>query len=209
MKETKKIINITGIILLLVSLVFNMVQYYRLQQKDIVPVETSVEERTETVRIVKDGDVLYEVLSLSPDGWLDFIKTYPDENVTISNLPFEEIYSLTPVEGDWYGQEVAEFIKQDKSFFISWNNIKGTDLYCYDFIIDACEYRDGISFYFKNQKDNIDVCYTWLDAHNVKSIYLGDQEQYKSIYYTVFTDMKSNKVYAINNKAQLYELTAK
>ena len=167
---------------------------------------------TRVIRI-SDGDgFTEETLSLTPQGWLDFIRTYDVPNATISNLDFEEMFDFIPLQFEWE-EEVKEFLKRDKTTFAVWTPEEGYDesLYCTDFVLSYKEYRDGIKLLFQNQEDDIEVESELSGALHPKKVYNfigGANYNFDSLYYMVYED-KTGNVIAINDDFKAFLVTVK
>lgn len=167
---------------------------------------------TRVIRI-SDGDgFTEETLSLTPRGWLDFIRTYDVPNATISNLDFEEMFDFIPLQFEWE-EEVKEFLERDKTTFAVWTPEEGYDesLYCTDFVLSYKEYRDGIKLLFQNQEDDIEVESELSGALHPKKVYNfigGANYNFDSLYYMVYED-KTGNVIAINDDFKAFLVTVK
>lgn len=162
---------------------------------------------------ISDGEgVKEETLSLTPQGWLDFIRTYDVPSATISNLDFEEMFDFIPLQFEWE-EEVKEFLERDKKVFAVWNPEEGYDgsLYCDNFVAFFDEYRDGIKLLLKNPEDNIEIETDLRGALHAKKIYNfigGANYDFDSLYYMVYED-KDGNVIAINDDFEAFMLTVK
>ena len=178
----------------------------------VTELQSSIEsekEITRVVRIIKDGNHELETVSLSRQGWLDYIRTYDEPTVTFGNLDFEEMFNFIPIEYEW-DDEVKDFLKKEKTTFATWKETEGYDetLYCGNFILMYKEYRDGIKLLFQNPEDGIEVESEIPGALHPKKVYTfigGGNNDYDSLYYFVYEDENGN-VIAINNQLEAFQL---
>lgn len=163
---------------------------------------------TRVVNIYKDGEGGAQTLSLTPQGWLDFMRTYPGAGSTISNIDFEDMFTFTKIDS-WYSEEVQEFLEMEKTEFWIWTPVAGYDgnLHGGDFVMYYNEYRDGIRLLFHNGEDDVQVEFELSGAKHAKEIYTFGNGYYNSLYYLVFED-REGKVMAINEKMEMYQLGA-
>lgn len=204
----KRIINFVTVVLavvMVITTVATCMQVSSLRSE----VEQLKADKTIT-RVVKvgiNGEASSLTLSLTPQGWWDFIRTYDEPEAVISNLDFEELFEFEPVEFEW-APEVEEFLQKEKVTFSSWSSETkyDGDMHCGDFVVYYDEYRDGIEFLFKNEEAGLEVVTELRGAMHVKLVYNfigGGQYNFDSLYYIVFEDEEGN-VRAINKEWQMF-----
>ena len=167
---------------------------------------------TKVVKIYRNGEGGPQTLSLTPAGWLDFIRLYPVSGSYIHVLDFENMFTFTEIDFV-YPEEVVKFLETEKTSFWLWSGLSAEydgDIYCKDFILYFREYRDGIKILFRNQYDDLEVSFEFKGAHHPKIIYTGDSEIYREntnrhTYYLVFED-KDSKTIAITPNMEMYQL---
>lgn len=143
---------------------------------------------TRVIGIYDDNEGNLQTLSLTAQGWFDFMRTYPGYGTIFYNFDFEEMFTFTEVEVE-YPEEVEEFFAKDKSRFLVWSPVSGyEDIYGGDFIMCYQEYRDGIRVLFCNQEDELEVEYEFRGAQHSKEVHISGTNRY----YLVFEDKDSN-----------------
>lgn len=181
------------------------------QQGKIDQMDAEREENqliTRVVNIRSNGEGGSQIISLTPQGWLDFMRTYPGKGCVFSNFDFEDLFNFTEIDPQ-YPDEVKEFLEKEKTSFTSWTPNDRYDgcLYGGDFIMDYFEQDPGIKVIFRNDKDDVQVKYVFQGAQHTKEVHIEGTTRY----YFVF-ESKENNVIAIkfdSDGMTMYQLSPK
>lgn len=160
---------------------------------------------TRVVKIYDDGEGSRNTLSLTPQGWVEFMREYPGYGSCFSNIDFEDLFTFTEVEIE-YPEEVVDFFEKEKTSFAVWSTPEGYEsLHGGDFIMCYHEYRDGIEILFSNQEDDLQVKYEFTGAQHAKEVHIDGTGKY----YLVFEDKDSNLMAICpRDDMKAYKLTA-
>ena len=175
------------------------------QLEDVAQMKEQQTTITRVVSICEDGECRLETMSLTPQGWVDYMRTYPVSGSMISNLELEELFTFTKLDSCWYTDEVKKFLNTEKTHFISYDLLSSEydgSLYSEDFVMFYLEYRDGIKLLFSNQKDDIEVEMVLKGAKNAKTVNSSPNT------YLVFEDC-NGYLKAIDENMIIYRLSRK